>query len=132
VNFQYYTLFDTDLSRRSRTQIKYRNRNSALFTIIAFMDFALYLSLHLRVHLKHKTNSINTSIANIARILFRYLGRSHFTLLCSLPWLFLSLLPLQVLHQRLLFVLLPWLRPWLSFLHVLDGFPYHYLFQTRQ
>ena len=53
---------------------KSRNRNSALFTIIASIGFVSCSSPHLRVRLKHETNPMNTSIAKIARILFRDLG----------------------------------------------------------
>jgi hypothetical protein len=53
---------------------KSRNRNSALFTIIAFMGFASCPSPHLWVRLEHEKNPINTSIAKIARMLFLDLG----------------------------------------------------------
>ena len=38
------------------------------------MDFASCSSPHLQVRLKHETNPMNTSIAKIARMLFRDLG----------------------------------------------------------
>ena len=53
---------------------KSRNRNSALCTIIVFMESASYQPPHLWVRLRYDTNSLNTSIAQIARILFRDLG----------------------------------------------------------